>query len=966
MSSVKQLIPSFVQGMSDQPDELKIPGQLRSVTNALPDVTLGLIKRPGLKHLAELSGSDYEGKWFNIFAENNKGFEEQYICNISLDGVVSIWAAVDIENIFGNVVVKAGEPINTSQPAAQPLLIQDGNFIKSQGSPRVTTAIDYFKHNQKAQLQELNIGATTLVTNRQITPTMSGDAIDIEKNPYEGFIELKQVAFGRDYTIDVMGSGGTDVKVPSASAISISPGSFKRNENRCQGQGIDNLNFDDDNGPGTGLRFQIRAACFISPSDSNDSPGDSNYQVSVNLQNGGKDWRVGDSVSFTYKTYGYTVTVTAVSLRTVANSLGSVTYTTPTDGSGGALAATDILAGLKADLEALTYSKNGTNTKVFTEVKIIGNGIYLKSDRDFTIGTPEDDLFNLLSTTTEVDEDKNPTSRYLQVNNVGLLPEQAADGLIVKVVNTFNDQDDYYVKFLGNENMDGPGVWEETYKPGIKTAFNGSTMPHVIRRTVDSDGNLVFEVSEVDWINRTVGDDRTNPVPSFVGDSESAPTVNNMILYRNRLVFLSSNNVILSQSGDLGNWFGDTALTIKSSDPIDINASVDTSTALYDGLVVNNGMVLFSKFNQFLFTTDSDILSPQTAKSSLLGTYDFNPNSNPFNMASNIGFWSSAGNDSIFWEMRDIFREGPPNVEERSKPVQRSLPSDLDLCVASREDGLILTSTRYSNEVWGYRYYTQGDKQIQSAWFRWTIPGEMLFHFNNTRGKYWVVYRDTAGKVQLTQLDLKDKLRAFSLEGVPYEYYVYQDSWFEVKKPAYDSATKRTAITPPYTPDKDLYAYSLTDGQYRGRSVKVEYDGTDYYLPGNWSDSDLAIGYQFEMEAQFPHLYVTQREGTAVRSDTTGSLTLHRLKVNFSTVGMFTFELNRYGKDPYTMTTETTVMDGYDADRVAGYPHRQFVIPVYDRSDNALPTMKSSHPTPATLLSLTFEGDYTTNYYKSV
>ena len=252
MSSVKQVIPSFIQGMTDQPDELKIPGQVRSVTDALPDVTLGLIKRPGYKHLSTMSNSDYQGKWFNIFAENSVGFEEQYICNISTEGVVRVWAAIDIVNAAGTIVATAGQEIPTSQPEATPLSLTDNVLFSA--APAATSAIEYFKHNKKAQLQTLNIGATTLVTNRQTIPTMSGDGISLENHPYEGYIELKQIAYGRDYALDIQGDGGTSQEIVSAQDLNISPGSFSRNENESRGAGADTFTgVDDPNGTGTGL-----------------------------------------------------------------------------------------------------------------------------------------------------------------------------------------------------------------------------------------------------------------------------------------------------------------------------------------------------------------------------------------------------------------------------------------------------------------------------------------------------------------------------------------------------------------------------------------------------------------------------------------------------------------------------------------------------------------------------------------
>ena len=49
MASVTQKIPNYVMGMSTQPDEKKLPGQVVDLKNGLPDVTRGLIKRPASK-----------------------------------------------------------------------------------------------------------------------------------------------------------------------------------------------------------------------------------------------------------------------------------------------------------------------------------------------------------------------------------------------------------------------------------------------------------------------------------------------------------------------------------------------------------------------------------------------------------------------------------------------------------------------------------------------------------------------------------------------------------------------------------------------------------------------------------------------------------------------------------------------------------------------------------------------------
>ena len=51
MASITQTIPNFIGGISQQPDQLKFPGQVTEVVNAIPDITRGLYKRPGAKRI---------------------------------------------------------------------------------------------------------------------------------------------------------------------------------------------------------------------------------------------------------------------------------------------------------------------------------------------------------------------------------------------------------------------------------------------------------------------------------------------------------------------------------------------------------------------------------------------------------------------------------------------------------------------------------------------------------------------------------------------------------------------------------------------------------------------------------------------------------------------------------------------------------------------------------------------------
>ena len=90
MASITQTIPQYSLGMSEQPDQLKFPGQVTEVTNAIPDLTKGLFKRPGAKRIGTdaLSSVQSGGSWFHYFRDETEG---SYIGQVAADGQVRVW-----------------------------------------------------------------------------------------------------------------------------------------------------------------------------------------------------------------------------------------------------------------------------------------------------------------------------------------------------------------------------------------------------------------------------------------------------------------------------------------------------------------------------------------------------------------------------------------------------------------------------------------------------------------------------------------------------------------------------------------------------------------------------------------------------------------------------------------------------------------------------------------------------------
>ena len=93
MASVTQKVPNYVLGMSTQPDEKKVPGQVVDLVNGVPDVVRQLIKRPGSQLVSAISPSTVaNAKWFNIYTQS----DEQYIGQCAADGTVTVLSLIHI------------------------------------------------------------------------------------------------------------------------------------------------------------------------------------------------------------------------------------------------------------------------------------------------------------------------------------------------------------------------------------------------------------------------------------------------------------------------------------------------------------------------------------------------------------------------------------------------------------------------------------------------------------------------------------------------------------------------------------------------------------------------------------------------------------------------------------------------------------------------------------------------------
>ena len=1030
MASITQTIPQYSLGMSEQPDQLKFPGQVTEVTNAIPDLTKGLFKRPGAKRIGTdaLSSVQSGGSWFHYFRDETEG---SYIGQVASDGQVRVWRCSDgqlMTTVYGTggqtaiqnylktdiaatytrsgttvTVTSTGHNMNTGD-----VIIADFTGAATDGTYTITrtgantftltdsasgtitsTAMTYIKKGAHENLQFLTINDTTFVNNRDTdnANTIVGTTGTTDSAPHAhyGFIELLRTENGRQYGVNI-NNGTTVTTLTRATKIKITDHSFDESDGsgHCPGIGTEvyavtakssygaseNITHVKDSGGNTlttsfssnptsgrsNLTFRVTALGQqgVSPnySASQNGPGGQNYRCSYNIEavllHGGEGWQVDDVVRIipehasdadSSDSQAYVdVTVTEIESTQVNATISSngdgLVRPAPTPfAADTAVTADTIIGGIIADLPSGVTGQH------------IGTGIYLHSTNPFSVEVVEEDLMRCFQSS---------------VNDVQNLPNQCKHGYIVKIANSrMSDEDDYYLRFDGQNNRDGVGSWSECAKGGIaKTLTN---MPLVIQRTATT----TFTVEQFGYEDRRIGDDTTNPMPSFVNNR-----INKVLFFRNRLALLSGENVITSRPGTLGtpDFFNETALTVSASDPIDISAASMFPSELFDGIEMNTGLVVFSTNQQFLLASDDTVLNPDTAKLRSISTFNYNEDMPPISLGTTIAYVDNSGKFSRFNEMANIQREGEPNVVEVSKVVPTLLPKDIDLLTNSRENSIILIGKTGSDDVFGYKYFQVSEQRQQAAWFKWKLNNPLVYHFIINDEYFFLDSDYYLQSIKLVQTETDPSIVQDNVD-----FLLHVDNHTTVSGGSFNSATNTTTfsnvgwLNTVTTPNHDLVVIDTNINSVRvGRYGKPTVSGTSFTLPGNWSGVTLTIGYIYPYEVKFPTFYATRAQGNSTRADVNSSLVLHRIKFHFGKIGLYETTLERVGKTDYTEIYESTQLDEY---QVSDAPYlEEFIktVPVYEKNTNVDVTLRSSHPAPATLRAVSWEGDYSPKYYKRV
>ena len=650
-------------------------------------------------------------------------------------------------------------------------------------------------------------------------------------------------------------------------------------------------------------------------------------------------------------TYSITVDGVTVTDDTTSDSTLSTTQV-----------ATDLVSGLNSGLSGFTIARNGPV-------------IHIKKNDGSNFSIDGNDSQG----NTQLTVVKDSVQRFTD------LPTVSPNGYVVEIKgDEATNFDNYYVKFVTNNGgAFEEGQWEETVEPGITFKFDYATMPHVLIR--QADGNFRFAkvdgdtytISSVDytlpkWGERTVGDLDSAPNPSFVGNK-----INNVFFFRNRLGFLTDDNVVLTRVSEFFNFFPETVLSVIDSDPIDVGASHTKVAILKHAITMGEQLVLFSDQTQFVLTSSSDALTPKTANVVVATEFESSDAAQPVGSGSSIYYLTNKGS---FAGVREYITQENVAIKDASNitiHVPRLIPSNIfKLAVSTNEDILVLLGTDNPNKLYVNRWlYGDNFQKILNSWSTFTLNSAKSIKNIDFIGTDLFMVVEEANGTSLEKIPFEAEFKEPNAEFEFHLDHKVTEATTGVSV-AYNSSTDVTTFTLPYRLNGDMSVVGryLANGE---TSTFVNTQGTTVALKpgqalqttntsngstttitasGDFRNSKFIIGEPYLMHYRFSQQRLTEGGANNAGEIVSGRLQLHHFYIKFEDTGFFQVEVTPENRDTSTHKFTGRLLGAASA--AIGQINLEtgtFRVPIMSRADRVNIDVKNDTFLPTQLSSAEYE-----------
>ncbi|AQY55002.1 tail fibers protein [Escherichia phage K1E] len=428
-------------------------------------------------------------------------------------------------------------------------------------------------------------------------------------------------------------------------------------------------------------------------------------------------------------------------------------------------------------------------------------------------------------TTTDGAKGKDLVAIKNKVSSTDLLPSRAPAGYKVQVWPTGSKPESRY--WLQAEPKEGNLVsWKETIAADVLLGFDKGTMPYIIERTGIIDGIAQFKIRQGDWEDRKVGDDLTNPMPSFI-DEEVPQTIGGMFMVQNRLCFTAGEAVIASRTSYFFDFFRYTVISALATDPFDIFSDASEVYQLKHAVTLDGATVLFSDKSQFILPGDKP-LEKSNALLKPVTTFEVNNKVKPVVTGESVMF---ATNDGAYSGVREFYTDSYSDTKKAqaiTSHVNKLIEGNIiNMAASTNVNRLLVTTDKYRNIIYCYDWLWQGTDRVQSAWHVWEWPMGTKVRGMFYSGELLYLLLERGDGVYLEKMDmgdaltygLNDRIRMDRQAELIFKHFKAEDEW--ISEPL------------PWTPtNPELLDCILIEGwdSYIGGSFLFKYNPSDNTL----------------------------------------------------------------------------------------------------------------------------------------
>lgn len=529
----------------------------------------------------------------------------------------------------------------------------------------------------------------------------------------------------------------------------------------------------------------------------------------------------------------------------------------------------------------------------------------------------------------------NITGTIFTTQRFNMLPAQAPNGYIVQVAgDPGSGADDYYIRYNEAE-----GLWKETARPGVSVGPDWGTMPHVLVR--EANGTFTFRHAE--WELRNAGDDDSNPLPSFVGQ-----TISDVFFFRNRLGVLSGESIVLTRSGEFFSFFPKSVVVSPDTDPVDVSVSHNRVSILNHAVPFAEELLLWSDQTQFVLRSDG-VLSPRSVRVDQSTEFESAIAARPVPAGRSVYFAAPrASYTSIrrYYSVQDV--SAVKNAEDISAHIPSYIPNGVHFLGSSTTENIVSVLTSGAeNKIFLYKYLYLDEILQQQSWSHWEFPmGSRILACEFVAAVMYII-RDSPEGVFLEKVEFTQNTKDF----VDEPYRVHADRKIRCPGFIFDAPSNLSRI--------DLSSlYGSGAAAPIGRFWVVRDDGKAWLLdpifvegtwyvvtPGNQTGQPLTVGVQYEFKYVFSKFLIKVQDNSGTRSEDLGRVQLRRAWVNYENTGPFTVTVcDRF---EYVMSGKRL---GQTVLGAASEDTGQFRFPLMTNAKECRIVITSSEPTALALI----------------